>query len=229
MTGEHTIRADLHNHTHFSPDSILSPEQLVERCLARGINCIAVTDHNTVRGGLEVSRIVAEREILDLRVIVGEEVRSADGEILGLFLTSDVPRGLSGNETIERIKLQGGIVGVPHPFDHLRSALNYQRMVALVDQIDFIETLNARVVFKSHNRKAQGFAIDHGLAGSAASDAHSPWEIGRAYVDMQGFDGPGDFVDKLREGKAGGGVSTPLIHMVSRFAALRRRLGWRPE
>lgn len=229
MTGDHTIRADLHNHTHFSPDSILSPEQLVEHCLRRGIHCIAVTDHNTVRGGLEASRIVAERQIADLRVIVGEEVRSADGEILGLFLTDDVPRGLSGEETIERIKLQGGIVGVPHPFDHLRSALDYRRMVTLVEQIDFIETLNARIVFRSHNRKAQDFALDHGLAGSAASDAHSHWEIGRAYVDMQGFDGPADFVDNLREGKTRGSVSTPLIHMVSRFAVLRRKLGWRPK
>ena len=229
MTGDHTIRADLHNHTHFSPDSILSPEQLVERCLARGINCIAVTDHNTVRGGLEVSRIIAEREIPDLQVIVGEEVRTADGEILGLFLTSDVSRGLSGKETIERIKLQGGIVGVPHPFDHLRSALDYRRMVALVDEIDFIETLNARVVFRSHNREARSFAIDHGLAESAASDAHSPWEVGRAYVDMQGFDGSDDFVASLRAGKTAGRISTPLIHLVSRFAALRRTLGWRPE
>jgi predicted metal-dependent phosphoesterase TrpH len=229
MTGDSTVRADLHNHTHFSPDSILSPQELVRRCLKQGINCIAVTDHDTVQGGIEVERIVADRGITDLKVIVGEEVRSADGEILGLFLTEDIPPGLSGGETIDRIKSQGGVVGVPHPFDHLRSALDYRRMVALVDQIDFIETLNARVVFRSHNRKARDFAIDHGLAESGASDAHSPCEIGQAYTTMSGFDGAADFTSKLREGKTAGRVSTPLIHMVSRYAVLRRKLGWTPK
>jgi predicted metal-dependent phosphoesterase TrpH len=229
MTGEGPIRADLHNHTHFSPDSILSPEQLVERCLARKIGCIAVTDHNTIRGGIDVSKIVEERQLEDLTVIVGEEVRTAEGEILGLFLTEGIPRGLTGKETIERIKSQGGVVGVPHPFDRMRSALDYQRMVALIDRIDFIETFNARIVFKSHNDDARRFAEDNGLAMSAASDAHSPREIGRAYVEMAPFDGPPGFLDSLREGRTAGRISSPLIHMVSRFAVIRRRLGWRPE
>jgi predicted metal-dependent phosphoesterase TrpH len=229
MTGDRPIRADLHNHTHFSPDSILSPEQLVERCLARKIDCIAVTDHNTIRGGIEVSKIVEARQLEDLTVIVGEEVRSAEGEILGLFLTEDIPRGLSGEETIDRIKSQGGIVGVPHPFDRMRSALDYQRMVALMEQIDFIETFNARIVFKSHNDKARRFATENGLAMSAASDAHSPREIGRAYVEMRPFDGPADFLAALRDGRTAGRISSPLIHMVSRFAVIRRSLGWRPK
>ena len=228
MTGERPIRADLHNHTHFSPDSILSPEQLVERCLTRKIDCIAITDHNTIRGGIEVSKIVEARGLEDLTIIVGEEVRSSDGEILGLFLTEDIPRGLSGEETIDRIKSQGGVVGVPHPFDPMRSALDYQRMVALMERIDFIETFNARIVFKSHNDKARRFAADNGLAMSAASDAHSPREIGRAYVEMRTFDGPEDFLAALRDGRTAGRISNPLIHMVSRFAVIRRRLGWRP-
>jgi len=229
MTGEGHIRADLHNHTHFSPDSILSPERLVERCLTRKIGCIAVTDHNTIRGGIDVSRIVEARHLEALTVIVGEEVRSAEGEILGLFLTGDIPQGLTGKETIDRIKSQGGVVGVPHPFDHMRSALDYQRMVALMGHIDFIETFNARIVFKSHNDDARRFAENNGLAKSAASDAHSPREIGRAYVEMAPFDGPTGFLDSLREGRTAGRISSPLIHMVSRFAVIRRRLGWRPE
>lgn len=223
MTAERTLRADLHNHTYYSPDSILSPRQVVDRCHRRGINCIAVTDHNTIRGGLAV------REIADFRVIVGEEVRSSDGEILGLFLTEDVPRGLSAAETIERIKSQGGVVGVPHPFDHLRSALHHGAMEQLVGQIDFIETLNSRIVFPAHNEQAAEFAREHGLAASAASDAHSALEVGRAYVDMRDFDGPADFVAALREGKIAGRLSSPLIHMVSRYATFRHRLGWRPR
>lgn len=190
---------------------------------------MAVTDHNTVRGGLEVRRIVERCGVEDLKVIVGEEVRSADGEILGLFLNEDIPRDLPAGETIERIRDQGGIVGVPHPFDSLRSALDYERMKALVDRIDFVESYNARIVFGHHNEKAGRFAAKHGKPVTAASDAHSPWEIGRAYIDMPDFGDAQGFLPSLKEGRIGGRVSSPLIHLVSRYAVLRRKLGWRPE
>lgn len=222
------LRADLHNHTHFSPDSILAPEELVRRCVRAGITCVAVTDHNTVRGGLEVQRIVEAEGIAGLRVIVGEEVRSADGEILGLFLNEDVPRGLTAEETIEVIRAQGGVVGVPHPFDNLRSALDAERMKALVAQIDFIESYNARVVFPDHNKKAGRFAAEHGLPVSAASDAHSPWEVGRAYIDIPKFKDAKEFVKALDRGMIGGHISSPLVHTISRYATIRRALGWRP-
>lgn len=201
----------------------------MRRCRKAGVTCVAVTDHNTVRGGLEVKRIVEERRIEGLKVIVGEEVRSADGEILGLFLSEDIRRGLPAEETIEAIKAQGGIVGVPHPFDSLRSALDYERMKALVGRIDFIESYNARIVFRDHNKKAGRFAAEHGKPVSAASDAHSPREIGRAYIDIPDFEGPQEFLAALAEGRIGGRISSPLIHLVSRYAVLRRKLGWRPE
>lgn len=223
------LRADLHNHTHFSPDSILEPGELVRRCVRRGITCVAVTDHNTVRGGLEVRRIVEERGVEGLRVIVGEEVRSAEGEILGLFLSEDVPKGLTAEETIDRIRSQAGIVGVPHPFDTLRSALDQDRLKALVGRIDFIESYNARIVFPHHNKQAGLFASEHNLPVSAASDAHSPWEVGRAYIDIPDFDGAKGFVKALDRGMIGGRISSPLVHMISRYATLRRALGWRPE
>jgi predicted metal-dependent phosphoesterase TrpH len=223
MSTASTIRADLHSHTHFSPDSILSPKDLARRGREVGLGCIAVTDHNTVRGGLAV------REIADFAVIVGEEVRSAEGEILGLFLTEDIPGGLSADETISRIKAQGGIVGVPHPFDSLRSALREDSLNKLVARIDFVEGLNSRIVFGVHNKRALEFARKHGLAVSAGSDAHSSREIGRAYVEMPPFDDPGEFVESLRAGRPAGRLSSPLIHLLSRYAVLRRRLGlaWR--
>lgn len=224
MTLQSTLRADLHNHTHFSPDSILSPKELVRRCRERGVTCIAVTDHNTVRGGLAVSELSD-----DLTVIVGEEVRTADGEILGLFLEKDIPRDLSAAETIDRIRDQGGVVGVPHPFDQLRSALKYERMLELVDRIDFIEALNARIVFPSHNQQALEFARKHGKPVSAASDAHSPREIGRCYVEMPAFTGRDGFLASLAQGTLAGRLSSPLIHMVSRYAKLRHALGWDPQ
>ena len=222
MTVDKSIRVDLHNHTHYSPDSILSPKQFVGEARRRGLDVVAVTDHNTIRGALAV------RELADFPVIVGEEVRSKDGEILGLFLSDEIPKGLSARDTIARIKNQGGIVGVPHPFDSLRSALREDALLAYIDQIDFIEGLNARMVFSSHNDKAREFAKDRGLPASAGSDAHSPWEVGRVWVEMPSFEGAADFVAALRQGRLIGRLSTPLVHLISRYAYLRRALGWKP-
>jgi len=181
MSSESLIRVDLHNHTHYSPDSILSPLRFVQECRRRGIDRPAVTDHNTIRGALAV------RELADFEVIIGEEIRSSDGEIIGLFLEKEVPRDLTASETIERVKSQGGLVGVPHPFDHLRLALREVEMRTLIGQIDFIETLNARMVFPSHNDRARAFALEHDKPMSAGSDAHSPWEVGRVYAEMRPF------------------------------------------
>lgn len=216
------IRIDLHNHTHFSPDSILSPKRFVQECRRRGLDCVAVTDHNKIRGAL------ATRELADFPVIIGEEILTADGEIIGLFLEAGVPRGLSAAETIERVKAQGGIVGVPHPFDRLRRALRETEMRRLIDKIDYVEALNARIVFPVNNRQAQEFANEHGLPVSPGSDAHSAGEVGRVYAEVRPFDGPTDFLAALRDAKLGGTLSSPLIHLVSRYAKLRRWLGWRP-
>jgi predicted metal-dependent phosphoesterase TrpH len=224
MSGAAVIRADLHNHSHYSPDSILSPKDLVRRARQEGLDCIAVTDHNTVRGGL------AARELADgLTVIVGEEVRTSEGEVLGLFLSEDIPKDLSPAETISRIHEQGGIVGIPHPFDNLRSSLDHDVLVPLIDQVDFIEALNARIVFANDNKKALELARRHQLPTSAASDAHSPREIGRCYVEMPPFADPREFVGSLRQGRLVGRLSSPLIHLISRYAVIRHKLRGMPE
>ena len=222
MTVEKSIRVDLHNHTYFSPDSILSPRQFVREVGRRRLDVVAVTDHNTIRGALAV------RELADFPVIVGEEVRSSDGEVLGLFLSEEIPKGLTAGDTIAHIKDQGGIAGVPHPFDSLRSALREDALLGCIDQLDFIEGLNARMVFSSHNDKARKFAKQHGLPVSAGSDAHSPWEVGRVWAETPPFEGAADFVAALRQGRLVGRLSTPLVHLISRYAYLRRALGWKP-
>jgi predicted metal-dependent phosphoesterase TrpH len=224
MSTPTAVRADLHNHSYFSPDSILSPKHLVRRARSAKLAYVAVTDHNTVRGGLEA------RELADgVSVIVGEEVRSADGEILGLFLEKDIPRGLSAEKTIGLIKEQGGIVGVPHPFDKLRLALRQEAILAHIDEIDFIEALNSRIVFPAHNKQALDFAREHERPVSAASDAHSPREIGRSYVELPPFAGRDGFLEALRAGRLCGRLSSPLIHLVSRYARICHRLGLLPR
>jgi len=219
------LRADLHTHTHFSHDSIASPQSLVEACRRKGINCLAVTDHNSIQGGLAALELADGDPI----VIVGEEVRTAAGEVIGLFLSEEVPSGLSPDETVERIEAQGGVAGVPHPYDRLRLGLRHEEMVRLLPHISFIEALNARIIFPADNGRARRFAQGNGLAMSAGTDAHHPMEIGRCYVEMRPFQGPEDFLAALREGKLVGGLASPLVHLLSRYAVLRRRLGWRPR
>lgn len=227
MTGApNLIRVDCHNHTYCSPDSILSPATMLRRAKSRGLNAICVTDHNTVRGGL-VAREIAAKRFPDVRVIVGEEVRTADGEVIGLFLSEDIPRDLSAAETIERIHSQGGIAGAPHPFDPYRTSLR-NHMQSLIGKLDFLEGLNARMVRGEHNEQAQEFARMHDKPLSAASDAHSPREVARCYVEMPDFDSPQDFLQSLRSGTLRGHLSSPLIHLISRYAAIRQKLGWRP-
>jgi predicted metal-dependent phosphoesterase TrpH len=219
MKLEATIRADLHNHTHFSPDSIMSPQDLLRRAKEAGIDCVAVTDHNTVRGGLSARELAT-----NVIVIVGEEVRSSDGELLGLFLSQDIPAGLPAEETIARIKDQGGIVGVPHPFDPFRSGLSQVEMSRLASKIDFVEALNSRVMLGVHNKRAMEFARQHDLPVSAASDAHSPRELGRSYVEMAPFTDPSEFLQSLRSGVLVGSLSNPFIHLISRYATMRHKI-----
>ena len=220
------IRADLHNHSYYSPDSILTPVLMLQRAREARIDVIAVTDHNTTRGGVVVSELAAKRDP-DIRVIVGEEVRTRDGEVLGLFLSQDIPRDLSASETIDRIHAQGGLAGAPHPFDPLRSGLG-RHIDDLCDKLDFVECLNARMVRKHDNDRAREFATAHNMPMSAASDAHSPREVGRCFVEMPNFDTPQQMLDSLRAGKLVGRLSSPLIHWISRYATTRRKLGWKP-
>lgn len=213
------LKADLHLHTDRSPDSLIPVARLIQQCVARGIDCVAITDHNTIDGAL------AAREMAPFKVIVAEEVKTSEGEIIGFFLSKEIPRGLSPEETVRRIKEQGGLVCIPHPFDRLRrEPLRAAARERVLPQVDIIEAFNARVTFKSDNEKARALAEERGLAMSAGSDAHSLREVGRVYVEMAEFDTPQDFLNALRAGRTVGGLSSPLVHLASTWAKLRRRV-----
>jgi predicted metal-dependent phosphoesterase TrpH len=212
------LKADLHLHTDCSPDSLITPAKLVARCLDRGINCLAVADHNSIEGALAVQGIAP------FPVIVAEEVKTSEGEIIGLFLKEAIPPGLSPEETVRRIKEQGGLVCLPHPFDRLRrEPLRSDARESILSSIDIVEAFNSRTTFASDNARARRFAEANGLAMSAGSDAHSLWEVGSAYVEMAEFETPQEFLEALRQGKIVGRRSVPLVHLISTWAKLRRR------
>jgi len=207
-------------HTRFSPDSEMSPENLVARCMKTGLNCIAVTDHNSLQGSHAV------KSLAPFMVIIGEEVRSAQGEITGLFLKELVPPGLTAVETVRRIKGQGGVVSIPHPFDRFRrGVISREALDEIVPYVDILEVFNSRNSMSADNRKAQTFADEHRLLGSAVSDAHIPFELGRTYVDMPEFDGtPEGFLAALSQGRITAVQTSPLVHVATTWTKLKKRM-----
>ncbi len=198
----------------------MSPEKLVSRCLRTGLNCLAVTDHDEIEGALAV------RELAPFRVIVGEEVCSADGEITGLFLRERVPPGLPARETALRIKEQGGLVSIPHPFDRFRSrVITAGGLRDVLPHADIVEVFNSRNSLDADNLKARELAEARGLLGSAVSDAHTPLEVGRTYVEMPDFDGtPAGFLAALAGGRLVTNKTSPLVHVLTTLTKTKRRV-----
>lgn len=178
--------ADLHCHTRASFDCLSSPRDVVRAAHGRGLTHLAITDHERIDGALE-ARELAREAAPGLTVIVGEEVRSREGDLICLFLEEAVPRGLSAAETIAAVREQGGLVGIPHPFDRYRgSLLRDATMASLAPLVDWIEVHNARIMVGDGNERAAAFAREHGLPGIAVSDAHSTVEVGVAYTSFEG-------------------------------------------
>ena len=212
------LKADLHIHTEYSMDCSTSLEQIISRCLEKGINCIAIADHGTTEGALKM------RDIAPFPVIVSEEILTPQGEIMGMFLKESIPSGSSIEQTISQIKAQDGLVCIPHPFDVFRqAALNGRILEELVGQIDVVEVFNARSPLTRGSIKAQTFAQKYGIPGSAGSDAHTPYEIGNAYIEMPEFNSRDDFLQALAEGKIAGHRTNPLAHFGSMWARFKKK------
>ena len=207
-------------HTRFSPDSATELEDFLARCQKTGLNCIAITDHNTIEGALEMQHMAP------FQVIVGEEIKSQGGEIIGLFLKEAIPGGLPPLETVQRIREQGGLVSIPHPFDHFRrSVIRKEVLQEVLPYVDIVETFNARNTFQRDNQQAQELAQRYGILTSAVSDSHTLTEIGRTYVDMPDFDGtPTRFREVLAQGTLVPRRITPLIHVFTTFTKGQKRL-----
>ena len=210
------LKADLHIHSEYSMDCGMPLERIINRCLELGINCIAIADHGTTEGALKM------QELAPFTVIVAEEILTPHGEIMGMFLKENIANGLSVEQTIAQIRAQGGLVCIPHAFDIFRpSALGEKIVEEIVGQIDVMEVFNARSPLLRSSAKAQAFAEKYGIAQSAGSDAHTPGEIGNAYVEMPEFNGKEDFLDALVKGRVSGHRTNPLTHFSSAWEKLK--------
>ncbi len=185
------IYGDFHLHTHYSFDTRTSLEQVIERAEKTGINCVAVTDHDTIEGALELRRIAP------FKVIIGEEISSSGGHILGLFLTKAIPPHLSVHETITRIHEQGGIAVAAHPFARIAGESLGQEFLDNIEHFDLVEVANSNNLFRSDDRKALFYAEKYGLGKISGSDSHLPCGIGSNVVEMDDFEGPKEFMKSL--------------------------------
>ncbi len=216
------LKADLHIHTEYSMDCTAPLEKIINRCLELGINCIAIADHGTIEGALEIQRLAP------FTVIVAEEMLTPHGEIMGMFLKETIPSGLSVEEAIFQIRAQGALVCIPHAFDMFRpAALGGKIVEELVDQIDIMEVFNSRSPLLRSSAKALAFAQKYGIAKSAGSDAHTPDAIGDAYVEMAEFNGKDDFLQALAKGKIYGHRTNPITHFSSAWAKLKTQFSGR--
>lgn len=186
------LKADLHVHTEYSPDCLTSLDKVISSSVKRGLGCIAITDHNEIKGALLL------QEKAPFKVIIGEEIRTDMGEIIGYYLTKRIKPGLSPAETVSEIREQGGLVCIPHPFDRLRrSRLSCEALKQIEKDIDIVEVFNSRNVYAVDNAKAGEYALARGAMVSVGSDAHWPWEIGRTYMDIADFSDAGTFREAL--------------------------------
>ena len=212
------IKADLHIHTQYSPDSNNSLDDIIKRCLKIGVNCISVCDHGTAEGALKL------KSIAPFKIIVSEEILTPYGEIMGMFLKETIPSNISADEAIKRIREQDGIVCIPHPFDKFRSsAFQGNDLEIIKDNIDIIEVLNARTLPFQNRKQGLEFAKKYKIRQGAGSDAHTISEIGTAYVEISDFEGKDEFLKALESGKIAGHYSSIFVHFFSTKNKINKR------
>jgi predicted metal-dependent phosphoesterase TrpH len=212
------LRIDLHCHSSVSPDGWLSPTELVERAVAAGLDKVAITDHREIDGAIEAHKRYPQR------VIVGEEIHCKKGtHIIGLFLSDLIPSALTVEETVRRVRDQGGLVYAPHPFAYAWDADRHATLA--LDVADVVEVFNSRAFLPVWNRRAAEAANERGLPGAASTDAHFPWEFGRAFTELPAFSDSAGFKSALEQARpVGRTIGSPWLHVGSKLIAEARRV-----
>ena len=217
------LHIDMHLHTHASWDCLSDPEKVLEKALARGLDRIAITDHDRIWAALEMARRYPDR------IIPGEEVKTAEGiDVIGLYLKEEIPGGTPAREVCARVREQGGLVYLPHPYARGKGGSG-RYAEELADHADIIEVFNARLHDPALNQAAADLAHRRRLPGGAGSDAHTLWEVGRARVELPAHPNrPDAFLEALGSAAVSGAASPHVVHLASTFAKVARRVA-RPE
>jgi predicted metal-dependent phosphoesterase TrpH len=217
LPGYIVMLIDFHTHTSVSKDSLTSPARLIAVARRKGLDRVVVTDHNSIAGA------VAAQTLDPDRIIIGEEIMTTGGEILAAYVTEEVPRGLSPQETIQRLRAQGAFISVSHPFDTWRNgAWKLEELQEIAPLVDAVEIMNARCASVIENQRAAQFAREHHLPGTAGSDAHAAFELGKAHLSLPQFSGADELRMVIPQAQVRGGLSPFWVHFASFYARWRK-------
>jgi predicted metal-dependent phosphoesterase TrpH len=171
-------KVDLHTHSVISPDGGITAHQY-QQAIDRGLlDCIAVTDHNRIDFAVQLQQSLGQH------IIVGEEILTTAGEIVGLYLTSVIPGGLTPSETIKRIKQQDGLVYIPHPFETVRKGLHPGVLEDIHEDVDIIEVYNGRAFAQNRSAQAVVWSKFNHIPAAASSDSHGYKGLGTTYTRL---------------------------------------------
>jgi predicted metal-dependent phosphoesterase TrpH len=210
---------DFHTHTMYSKDGLTAIRAFIESARRAGLQRVAVTDHNTIRGARDAFSLAPDL------VIPGEEIMTREGELLGYYVREEIPKGLTPEEAISRLREQGAVISVSHPFDRLRrGAWKTEALARIVPLIDAVEGFNARCLFSADNRNAANFARDRTLPITAGSDAHAAFELGACGLEIPPFHDSPSLLAALRGARVFGRLSPWWVHFFSTYAKWKKRL-----
>jgi predicted metal-dependent phosphoesterase TrpH len=213
------LRVDFHTHTVFSRDGLTKIPEFIAAARRAGLDRVAVTDHNTLRGALEAAALAPEL------IIPGEEIMTTEGELLGYYLSREIPKGLPPEESISRLRDQGAMISVSHPFDRFRhGAWKIDALQRILPRIDAVEGFNARCLFAEDNRRADSFATENRIAVTAGSDGHTGFELGAAGLEIPPFGDAQTLRTALSGAKAFGRLLPWWVHFFSTYAKWMKRI-----
>lgn len=213
------LRVEFHCHTRASKDSLVKPEILVATCRRKGIDRVVITDHNSMEGAWQAQALDPER------VIPGEEIMTQQGELIGIYMTEEIPPGLPSLEVIERLRAQGAVISVSHPFDtHRGGGWKLPNLQQIAPLVDAVEIFNARCLLAKFNDQAQDFAKQYGLLGTAGSDAHTTFELGAANLLLPFFQDAPSLITALPQGELRARLLPFWVHLFSRYASIRKKI-----
>lgn len=213
------VKAEFHCHTRFSKDSITQVEDLIAECRRKKIDRLVITDHNTISGAELASQLAPDL------IIVGEELMTEKGELLAFFVKEALPRGLKPTRAIELLRQQSAFISVSHPFDSMRNgAWALADLEEIVPLVDAIETFNSRCSMQNANHAAVDFARKHSLKGTAGSDAHTLWEIGRATLWLENFTNAEELNRSLVQARSEVRPSPFWVHFASSYARVYKQM-----
>ncbi|MBT3670907.1 MAG: PHP domain-containing protein [Chloroflexi bacterium] len=213
------LRVEFHCHSIFSSDSLSEPADLIATCHDKGIDRLVITDHNSIQGALTAKALDPQL------IIVGEEIVTKEGgELLAAYVKEEIPPGLPVKEAIDRLRDQEAFISVSHPFDKSRGKWSLADLLEIAPLVDAIETFNARCFPQLYNRQARIFAEETNLLGTAGSDAHALFELGRGAMLLPEFEDAPSLKIAMKDVMFDTKASSPLVRLTSRYASLRKKL-----